>query len=492
MSKKRSVKKNFFYQFGYQVLISLLPFVTSPYIARVLGAEQIGIYSYAFSTVTFFILFANLGIANYGNRIVAQNRDNKKKLNKEFSSLFYLHTLLSIVVMLFYVIYVLLFIETNKIIAIIQMIFIIANLIDISWLFFGEEDFKSPTIRNAIIKILNCALIFVLVKKQQDLYIYTLIMAIGTLCSQIILWPFAFKYVKLVKTSFKEIFKHTKKMLALFGAALAIAIYSYMDKLMLGKMNMLDQLGYYENGWKLIEFPCGFIMALGTVMLPKMTDLITKNKDKEVKRYIEKSMYISMIAASAISFGIAAIAKEFSTIFWGKEFIESGYIIMIMSVCITLMSWNGVIRSQYLIPKERDKEYLIAVILASVVNLIANFMLIPKLGAKGAALGTVLSYFTIFVLQNRVVSKEIPILKYLFNCIPFFIIGLIMFAIISVLNLTIEYSILGLIIKIVTGGLIYTLLLSIYTIISKNEIIKELVLNTISKIHKKKEEYDKE
>ena len=99
MKKSNNIKKNFLYLFLYQALISLLPFVTSPYISRVLGASQIGIYSYVYSIITFFLLFANLGIANYGNRLIAQNRDDKDNLNKEFSSLFLLHVLLSLFIL---------------------------------------------------------------------------------------------------------------------------------------------------------------------------------------------------------------------------------------------------------------------------------------------------------------------------------------------------------------------------------------------------------
>ena len=155
MKKKSNIKKNFLYQIFYQILISLLPFVTSPYISRVLGATQIGIYTYVYSIITFFLLFANLGISNYGNRLVAKNRNNQDKLNIEFSSLYYLHLLLSFVVLFIYILFIVLFVDKNKMIFIVQMIFIVANLLDISWLFFGEEDFKSTVLRNSFVKIIR-------------------------------------------------------------------------------------------------------------------------------------------------------------------------------------------------------------------------------------------------------------------------------------------------------------------------------------------------
>ena len=72
MKSQTSIKKNFIYQMIYQILIIILPFVTSPYIARTIGAEGLGTYSYSYSIAYYFVLFSMLGLANYGNRAVAQ------------------------------------------------------------------------------------------------------------------------------------------------------------------------------------------------------------------------------------------------------------------------------------------------------------------------------------------------------------------------------------------------------------------------------------
>lgn len=91
MKSQTSIKKNFIYQMIYQILIIILPFVTSPYIARTIGAEGLGTYSYSYSIAYYFVLFSMLGLANYGNRAVAQCRDNQKNLNETFSNIVTLH-----------------------------------------------------------------------------------------------------------------------------------------------------------------------------------------------------------------------------------------------------------------------------------------------------------------------------------------------------------------------------------------------------------------
>lgn len=86
-----SIKKNFLYNAFYQVLTLILPLITTPYISRVMGAEKIGVYSYAYSIASYFGLFILLGLNNYGNRTIASVCDDKKKLSKTFWSIYVMH-----------------------------------------------------------------------------------------------------------------------------------------------------------------------------------------------------------------------------------------------------------------------------------------------------------------------------------------------------------------------------------------------------------------
>ena len=81
---KKSITKNYIYNLIYQVLILLLPLVTTPYVSRVLGSENIGIYSYTTSLSAYFILFGSLGIALYGQREIAYKQSDRKEYSKIF------------------------------------------------------------------------------------------------------------------------------------------------------------------------------------------------------------------------------------------------------------------------------------------------------------------------------------------------------------------------------------------------------------------------
>ena len=97
-------KKNFIYNVFYQILSLILPIITVPYVSRVLGSSGVGIYSYTYSIVYYFMLFSMLGIKTYGNRAIAKAREDKFLLSKTFISIYSIQLIMSIIMILLYVI----------------------------------------------------------------------------------------------------------------------------------------------------------------------------------------------------------------------------------------------------------------------------------------------------------------------------------------------------------------------------------------------------
>ena len=477
------IKKNFGYQISYQILLSILPFITSPYVSRVLGADGIGIYSYTLTIVTYFKIFASLGIANYGNRLIAKSKNEQSELNRAFSSLVTLHTILTFVVILLYVVYLFYILRDNRLVASIQIIYLLAEMFDINWFFFGMEKFKITVTRNAIIKIFTVVCVFIFVKSRADLWKYVLILALGTLLSNSILWIFAPKYVKFQRFKLVEMLAHIRPMFILFLSVIAISVFSYMDKIMIGAMSSSEQLGYYENAWKMIEFPTAIITALGTVMLPKMSYLSENGNKQLFQHYIYQSLRFSLVTSIAIAFGIASIANDFSVMFWGNEFISSGKIMVILSPVIIIMAFNSVIRTQYLIPKEQDKAYLIAVLCGAISNLVVNALLIPLYGALGASVATVLSYIAICIIQILYTYKNIRLRKGIVESIAYVVPAIIMYGVVKICGWYSDASVLLVICEIIFGAATFCGLSLAYAYIFKDRFIIENIKIIWSKVH---------
>lgn len=453
-----SIKKNFIYNIVYQLLIFIIPLITVPYISRVLGADGVGKYSYTYSIVYYFMLFAMLGFNNYGNRSIAKVRDNKQKLSKTFKEIYLTQLIISFLMIILYVIFSISFNHENKTIFFIQILFVVSCMFDINWFYFGIEKFKLTITRNIIIKILSLILLFVFVNDSNDVCVYTLILAGSTLLSQMLLWPFLKKNIFNVKVSFKDITKHFIPCLKLFLPVIAITIYKVMDKTMLGILTNMSEVGFYENSEKIINVPNAIIAALGTVMLPRMSNMYANNEHVKSKVLIHKSMKFIMFLSFAMTFGLISISNDFSVIFFGSEFTKSGILIIYLAITIIFISWGNVLRTQYLIPMEYDKKYIISAFIGAIVNFVINLILIPKYSSIGACIGTIFAEFSVICYQTLSIRKELPVKKYFIEIIPFFVKAIIMFIIIYSLKYIEMPSVFRIVLQVMAGIIIYFIL----------------------------------
>lgn len=250
----KSTNKNFLYNIIYQVFIFIIPLITTPYVSRILGVNNVGIYSYTYSIVYYFMLASMLGINNYGAREIAKASNNKNKLSKTFFSIYFLQLICCGIMAILYIIVSSLYQYDHKEIMFIQFIYLISCIFDINWFFFGLEKFKITISRNVIIKMLSLILIFTLVNSRSELWLYTLIMSGSTLISQIYLWIYVKKEIHFYKPTFKEIFKHLPECLILFIPIISYSIYRVMDKTLIGAISNTVQLGNFESAEKIITY----------------------------------------------------------------------------------------------------------------------------------------------------------------------------------------------------------------------------------------------
>ncbi|MBO5632723.1 MAG: flippase, partial [Aeriscardovia sp.] len=427
-AKKSKLSINFLYQTAYQILTVIMPLITAPYIARVLGPENNGIYTYTYAIVNYFVVFAALGIEAYGNRLIAQAKARgQEELNKAFSGVYWMHFIASGIATVAYLLYAFIWSGNYRTIALIQSVWVIAAIFDINWLFFGLEEFQLTVRRNFIIKIISVVAIFSLVRAQSDLWIYTAIMGLAALISRMVLWLFVKKHVAFVKVDHKEIFSHLKPLSVLFLAVIATSIYRMIDKVMLGWYGTMVSLASYEYADKMIKLVITLITALGTVMLPRMSSLYAEGKDDVAAKYMKSTSQFMFVMAFALAFGLAGISNEFMPILLGPGYDESVMLTKVLCITLPIMGWNNLIRTQVLMPKEKDRIYTFAVWAGAIVNIILNYILIHLLGAVGAAIATVIAYIIVGVFQTFPIRHEFPIGPYLkYTFIPI-ISGIVMF-----------------------------------------------------------------
>lgn len=476
-----SVAANFVYNVAYQVLCLIMPLVTSPYLSRVLGAEQLGVYSYTYSVAFYFVLFAMLGVNNYGNRCVARIRDDRLKLSKTFWSIYSLQAILTALVSVLYLAYSQC-ISDDTIVSLIWFPYVISSGLDINWFFFGLEEFKITVIRNFVVKIITFMFMFIVVRGKYALYAYCLLMSVSYLVSVAVLWPLVRRYVDLIAPTIGEVVLHLRPNLVLFVPVIAVSLYTVLDKVMLGAMSSMEQSGYFNNALNIAQMPFTLIAALGTVMLPRSSNLMAKGERVTAVGYLGVSMWLALLLSSAFMFGLAGVADVFVPVFYGPGFDECGPLINVIVLEMPFMSWANVLRTQYLIPAGRDRAYTVSVFAGAAVNIGANLLLIPTWGALGAAWGTAAAQVAVCLVQSISVWKELPQKKWIIDNIPFFVIGFIMFLFVRFVGFVIEPSLMLLVCQVAVGAAVYCLLSWVWCMLTRNTYYEQVLKPAVASL----------
>ena len=467
---KNSITKNYLYNLVYQILLIILPIITTPYLARTIGPHGTGIYSYTISIVTYFILFGSLGIAMYGQREIAFNHKNKENRTRVFTSVFLLRVItMSVSMILFYFMLA----RTGEYSTYYKILLLemFANVIDISWFYQGMEEFKKTATRNIIVKLLSVICIFIFVKTPNDVGKYLGIYVGTTLFGNLVLWFGLRKYISKIQFKNLNILKHLRETIALFIPQIAIQVYTVLDKTMIGAItNNMTEVGYYEQSQKIIKILLTLITALGTVMMPRIAKLYADGDKEEIKKYMYKTFRFVFMLAFPLVLGIISISEKFVPIFFGQGYDPVVNLLNITSLIIIFIGFSNVTGSQYLLSIKRQKEFTISVICGAITNVILNSILIPNFKSLGACIGTVVAECIVAVIQLYYVRKQFGIIKILKSSTKYLIGAICMFVVSFLVGITIKSNIYALVIQILSGAIVYF----VFLLIAKDSIIIEL------------------
>ncbi|WP_436666725.1 flippase [Latilactobacillus sakei] len=450
--------KNYLYNVFYQVFVLLVPLITMPYIARVLGPTGVGINSFTNSNTQYFILIGSIGVSLYGNRQIAYYRDDKVKASQIFWEVFLMRMITIFVALAAFFIF-LGFEKSYHQAYLMQAILIVAAAFDISWFFMGFENFKVTVLRNIIVKLISLACIFIFVRGKGDLTLYIAVLSISQLIGNITLFPYLKRYINLPNWRELKIWRHFKPSLVLFVPQIATQVYLILNKTMVGKMVSVEAAGFYDNSDKIVKMVLAIVTATGTVMLPRVANTFAKGDHEQVKKYLYQSFDFVSAVSIPMMFGIAAIAPKFATMFFGQAFDAVGPLMMVESLVILFIAWSNVLGIQYLLPTGHNKEFTMSVTVGAVVNIILNVPLIMWLGTEGAMISTVISEFSVTLYQFYIVRKELDLLQMMQDTWKYLLSGLMMFITVLTMNLRLPFSMLQLVIQVVIGMVVYIFIL---------------------------------
>lgn len=463
--KKKSVTANYLFNTAYQILILIVPLITTPYISRILGAEGIGVYSYTYSVVSYFLIVAAMGTTTYGQRTIAYYQDDEYKRSCKFFEILLFRIISTSICCIIYILYLLTpFCKYNKI-AWLQIIYLVAIAFDISWLFQGLEDFKKIVLRNTIAKIFNIVLILTMVTQKTDIDKYTLILAGMTFVANISVWPYVPKAIRRVNISDIKPFRNTKEILLLFIPTIAIQVNAVLDKTMIGEFAInAAENGYYEQTEKVVRMALAVVTSLGTVMIPRIAKLYHDKKSKQMQQYIEKSYQFVWLIGVPIMLGLIAITDVFVPVFYGDGYNRIKILLPIYSISVIPVALSNVTGCQFLIPTKRQNVYSAAVLSSTLVNIVLNATLIPTFLANGAAIASVIAECVgcLVMLVYVYVRKFVEVKKVFLISIKKWLAGILMLVCVKASGQTCRASVKDLVLMILEGGVVYFIALLIF------------------------------
>lgn len=462
---KRNLKENFIYNLISQVLVLIIPLITAPYLARVLGETGNGQLSYANSIITYFTLIANLGFSLYGQREISRKRDDIKEKSKSFYEIIILRffcTMISLII-LFIILYTIDFGEAYTKLILILSIQIPAVFLDISFYYQGVEDFKSIAIRSIIMKLIGLVCIFVFVKKAEDLWIYALCLSLTIVFSNLIMWPKIFKQLTKVKLKELNLKKNIKPSLLIFLPTLAVTIYSVLDKTMIGLLSPNPDYdnGCYEQAYKINSMALIIITVISPIMIPRNTyDYSVGDFDNLKKHIYFSSNYVWLLSMPLIA-GFIALSSNLSSWFLGDGYTEVPLMLNIMSIRFVAAGFGVTFGDQLFIAIGKEKYAVLATASAAIVNFGLNFWLIPRYGAIGAAITTAISEVLVALILAVCVwrYKYVSIRHVLKMSWRYIISAGVMFICIYFIQKYMPYKIWSFLVITFTGMIIYGIIL---------------------------------
>lgn len=432
----KSLKLNFFLSTARTALGFLVPLLIFPYVGRILGPDGIGKVEFANSIVSYFVLFTQLGIPVYGMREIARCRDS---LDKRSGTVWELTLILLATSAAGYVVYFLLagvvpaFRRESVLFCVVAPSVLLTDF-NYDWVYQGLEDQSYITARFVLVKILQIAAVFLLVRSRSQYVLYAAITVGLASISTVFNIIHLRKYIVFIPVKRLDVRRHLKPILFIFASLLAVSIYTNLDVAMVGFFCGDEKVGLYTAANRIVRIVITVVTALSAVVVPRIENSL-KNSDLEsYRRYINLSLNYILILAIPCYLGIVALADDIIMIFAGAEFSESVFSVRLLSPIIIIVGLAYFVGMQILYPHREEWKYTVSVTVAAIANAACNIILIPRFSQNGAIAGTLVAEsaglaIQMFFARRHLAETEI----FSLNTLKYLAAGAAMFAVLRAL-----------------------------------------------------------
>lgn len=399
--KIHSVQFNFIMNAILTVSSFVFPMITFPYASRVLLVENYGKVTFATSVLTYFAMFAALGIPNYGIRACARVRDDKVKLSRTAQELMIINLITSaITYVAFFVslIFVKRF-QQDSTLLIINSVSILLNTLGVTWLYSALEQYSYITVRNIVCKIISIILMFIFVHNPSDYVIYGAIAMVASGGSNLLNFLNLRKCIILKPLGNYHFKQHLKPIFIFFATSVAISVYTNLDTVMLGFMTDDIQTGLYGASVKVKNLLTGVVSSLGNVLLPRLSLYVSNQESDKFYETLSKVLNFLLLISLPLTIYFVFYSRTSILLFSGVEYEGATLPMQLLMPTVFLIAISGLTGNQMLVPLGRERVVMTSVICGALVDFGLNWIFIPKWGAAGAAAATLVTEFVVLAVQ---------------------------------------------------------------------------------------------
>lgn len=472
---QKTIAKNTVLMTAASILQKIIAFVYFAIIARHFGAGDTGSYFFAMSFVTIFSVFIDLGLSN------VLVREGAKKINKiedYLSSIFFVKLFTSIFtyLLIIFFINILNYNLDTKILVYIAGITIIFDSVHLS--FYGALRSVGNLFFESVGMFFSQLLTMILggffIYFNFPLYFLMIAFLIPSFLNVVyVSLIIKIKYkIKLKAIYDPEVLKYFFPIAVPFAlAAIFNRVYSYIDSIILSKLASAEVVGWYSIPYK-TSYAFQFIpIALVAAVYPRFSEYFFSNKER-LKYIFEYALKYLLILAFPIAVGIFILADDIIINIFSIEYINSIPALKIL-IFATVFIFMNFLLGAFLNACDRQKTQTVLVGVVMILNIILNFLFIPKFGVSGAALAALLGNIVITIVSFFIVPKIIQIsFRFIFKTL----IQLSISSLIMALLVWYTNSVTNFYLAIFVGIVIYLLMLIVTRAISKKQILEVIKL----------------
>ena len=401
MSGIHSIKSNIFFNLLKTFLSLVFPLITFPYVSRVLGPDGVGKVNYASSIVSYFVIFAGLGIGAYGIREGAKVRDDKQKLTELICELLIITFVAMLVayIAFFIVVFTVPQISEFRALLLVLGVNIFFNVIGIEWLYSALEEFRYITIRSFCFQLLSLILIFTFVKTSDDFFKYAVITIISASGSNVFNFLHARKFLNRRLIQHLDWGRHLKSVFIMFGTAITASVLTMLDTTMVGLISGTYQVGLYTTALKIVKLICGLIAVISSTLLPSCSYYLENADLEKFNKLVVQSFFVTLFLCVPAVLLVIVNAKLIILILSGSLYAGAIPCIKILAPVIAFSSITLFINYQLLLPYGKEKINLFVLMIGTFADFILNIVLIPNWKALGACIGTLVAESVMFFIN---------------------------------------------------------------------------------------------